>query len=232
MDWSTILSSLISGAGAGAGVFSFLGKKWIENKFAEEREEFKSEKRKELENLRYEINTLFNRVVKIHEKEYEVLPTAWSRLHKAKDYIGSFCSPLQQSYVISNMEDTEIRNALSKNDEWEDYQINELLDSSDRDKYYNEKIQLQAYNKVRSLFSEFHSYIVDNRIFFTKELKELFVKADDLMWKALRDKRLWQEGHLDVEKSYEPYKELRDNIDSIISDIEKLMQERLRYNEA
>jgi len=63
--------------------FRFLGKRWIENIFSKNLEKWKHELNKELEQYRYKINALFNRVTKIHEKEFEVLPEAWLKMQDA-----------------------------------------------------------------------------------------------------------------------------------------------------
>src|SRR5207253_1510705 len=46
-------------------------------------ERFRHEQAKEIEHLRHEINSLFSRVSKIHEREFEVLPAAWQKLHES-----------------------------------------------------------------------------------------------------------------------------------------------------
>ena len=74
-------------AGGGAvvayGIFQWLGKAWLAQHFNKQLEQFKADQQKELERVRHEINALFSRISKIHEKEFEVLPKAWQLLHKA-----------------------------------------------------------------------------------------------------------------------------------------------------
>lgn len=216
--------------GIAYGLFVFLSKKWIENKFATKLEEYKSAQNKELEDFRYKINTLFNRVVKIHEKEYEVLPEAWAKIHDAKDYVSSLVHPFQQYTDFSRLKEAEIKSIL-KGYKWEDHQIDDLLNAHDKNKHFQEKIFRQRLGEARSKFSEFHKYIVRNRIFLSEELKEQFNKADDLMWKALVTREVGEEAK-DYKMIHESYKELKENIDLIIVTIEKLVQERLRYDEA
>ena len=64
-------------------IFVFVGRKWLETKFSERLEAYKHEQNKELEEIRFRINSQFNRITKIHEKEIEVLPESWIRLQKA-----------------------------------------------------------------------------------------------------------------------------------------------------
>jgi hypothetical protein len=216
--------------GIAYALFVFLGKKWIENKFATKLEEYKSEQKRELENVRYKINTLFNRVTKIHEKEYEVLPTAWSKLHDAKDHISSLVSPLQTYPDFSRLKEAEIKSIL-KGYKWDDHQIDDLISANDKNEHFQKRIFWQHLGEARVKFSDFHNYIVRNRIFLSEELKEQFNKADDLMWDALVTREVGEEAK-DHKMIYESYKKLKENIDLLITTIEKLVQERLRYNEA
>lgn len=212
------------------GFFVFLGKKWIENKFATKLEEYKISQNKELEDFKYKINTLFNRVLKIHEKEYEVLPVAWAKLHEAKDHISSLVSPLQSYPDFSRLNEGETKTIL-KDYNWEDHEVEKLISSPDKNKFFQERIFWHRIAEAKTKFSDFHKYIVRNRIFLSEELKEQFNKADDLMWDVLVSREVGQ-GAKDYKMIHESYKKLKENIEVIISAIEKLVQERLRYNEA
>jgi hypothetical protein len=165
-------------AGGAVGIayvlFVFLGKKWIENKFATKLEEYKSAQNRELEDFKYRINALFNRIVKIHEKEYEVLPAAWAKLHDAKDYISSLVSPLQHYADFSRLKEAEIKSIL-KSYNWEEHQMDDLINADDKNKHFQDRIFWQRLSEARSKFSDFHKYIVRNRIFLSKELKEQFI---------------------------------------------------------
>ena len=216
--------------GLAYGLFVFLGKKWIENKFATRLQEYKSAQDRELEDVRYRINTLFSRVTKIHEKEYEVLPTAWAKLHDARDYIGSLVSPLQQYPDFSRLNEPDIRSILAGY-KWEEHQIQGLLSAHDTNKHFKEKIFWHRLSEARSKSSDFHTYITRNRIFLSQELKEQFSKADDLLWDTLVTREVGEEAK-DHKMIYDSYKKLKENIESIISTIEKLVQERLRYADA
>ncbi|MBI5469443.1 MAG: hypothetical protein HY891_09960 [Deltaproteobacteria bacterium] len=212
------------------GLFVFLGKKWIENKFATKLEEYKSAQNRELEDFRYKINTLFNRVVKIHEKEYEVLPEAWAKLHDAKDYISGLVNLFQTYPDFSRLKEAEIKSIL-RDYKWKDHQIDELIGADDKNKHFQDRIFWQRLGEARLKFSDFHCYIVRNRIFLSEELKEQFNKADELMWDVLATREVGEEAK-DYKMIRESYKKLKENVDLIIIAIEKLVQKRLRYDEA
>ena len=67
--------------------FKLLASKWLENKFDKRLEDHKHKLENEREELKFKINSLLNRVTKIHEKEFEVLPIAWEKLDKLFDSV-------------------------------------------------------------------------------------------------------------------------------------------------
>ncbi len=105
--------------------FMFLGKKWIENQFSKSLQKYKHEQSKELEETKYTINSLFSRVTKIHEKEFEVLPNAWELLHNAIAELTKFTSILKQYPNLDVMTDVQL-DAFLKDSFLYDYQKEEL----------------------------------------------------------------------------------------------------------
>jgi hypothetical protein len=61
------------------GLFKWLGEKWIDQKFEKQMESYKTEQSRELERLRHRIIAVFDRTIRLHGKEYEVLPDLWGR---------------------------------------------------------------------------------------------------------------------------------------------------------
>src|ERR1700729_4202931 len=79
---SLVLSASAGGAVA-FGLFRFLGKSWVESKFAERLEAFKHQQALEIQRLRVEIESMLSGALKLQELEFEVLPEAWKRLDDA-----------------------------------------------------------------------------------------------------------------------------------------------------
>ena len=71
--WKFLLQ-LSSAVGVLYGLFRLYIEKWMDKRFAKEIEMVKHENQKELEHTKNEIQSIFSRTVKIHEKEYDVLP--------------------------------------------------------------------------------------------------------------------------------------------------------------
>ncbi|QXD15830.1 hypothetical protein GQ464_002455 [Rhodocaloribacter litoris] len=96
---------VLVGGGATAiayGLLKFIGQKWIDQKFAERLEEFKRKQTEILEEVRYDINARFSRVSKVHDKEFEVLSTAWRKLLDAYEFFAGITHPLQSYPDLDN----------------------------------------------------------------------------------------------------------------------------------
>ena len=83
---STLGITAVGAAGAAYLLFRHLGDNWLAGKFNERLEAFKHAQQQQLEQLRLRINTTFDRTVKLHANEFEVLPELWGRLNEAFDH--------------------------------------------------------------------------------------------------------------------------------------------------
>ena len=81
-----IVEVILAGGGGALvayGIFTYFGRSWLDNKFSKGLENFKHQQNLQMEQYRFEINSLFNRISKIHEKEFEVLPELWFKLQNS-----------------------------------------------------------------------------------------------------------------------------------------------------
>lgn len=220
---SSFLGQVIAYGGGGAAVayliFRFLGEKWIENKFSERFEE-----------VRYKIDVLFNRVTKIHEKEFEVLPEAWAKLQDALGLISKITNLFQQYPGLNRLSEEELIEFLTKTKLTES-QKKKLFSESDKDKYYVDVIFWHNLHEAEQGLQEFHNYIIRNRIFLSPELLDRFKKIDDIMWEAFVERQIGEEDK-DHKMRRVAYKKIRDDVDPIRDDIEKMVQKKLRYQDA
>jgi uncharacterized protein YajQ (UPF0234 family) len=225
---------ILAYGGGGAGVayliFMFLGKKWIENKFSERLEAYKHAQNRELEKFKYEINRLFSRVTKIHEKEFEVLPQAWIKMQDALGQISQLTSLYQEYPDLNRINKSELDDFLS-NSELKDFEKQELKNSTDKTAYFQELSFWYKLREVEKFFFDFHNYIVRNRIFLDKSLQERFTKIDDIMWSTIVDRKVGHKAK-DHKMWVEAHKKIRDEIDPIKNEVEDLVQKRLHYYEA
>jgi hypothetical protein len=227
------IGRVLAYGGAGAVVayviFRFLAKKWIEGKFAERLETYKNELTKELEHTRYEINLLFNRITKIHEKEFEVLPEACCKMQDALGRIAHFVS-LYQSYPdLNGMSKPALEEFLSKS-KLHEFEKQELLQANDKVSYYGDIMFWRELKDVKEAFEDFHNYTNKNRVFLTRDLQEQFMKADSIMLTAIMERKNGHEGN-DQNMWHQAYRRINDEVDPIRNTIERLVRARLRYDE-
>ncbi len=78
---------------------------------------------------------------------------------------------------------------------------------------------------------EFHSFIQNNRIFLSRDLKEIFTAIDDLIWDSILTKENEHRMN-DFSDERKSYIEVYNEITPLIEKIEDLVQKRLQYTEA
>ena len=229
LKWIGIIVVWISSVAAATfAIFRFFLEKWIETKFSERLEEYKHKLNKEIEELKFKINTVFNRLTKIHDKKLEILPQSWTLLQEAIGIVADFTSIYQSYPDLNRMTPQELEIILSQSDLY-DFEKNELRQKTDKLAYYQEKIFWRKANKAQTALTEFHNFVVRNKIFMTLELQGLFTNIDSVIQEA---KILREEGKEDRKMALDAYKKMRDDINPIRNKIEKAIQTRLRFEEA
>jgi hypothetical protein len=223
--WQILPSSAVATVLA-FGLFRLLGRKWIEGKFAERLEAYKHAQNKELEDVRFKINSIFNRLVKLHDKEFEVLPVAWGNLNEARQAILGCMSGFRQDPDLDALSSEELEEFLS----WR-----ERLTEADKTRIRQSAKKLDEYIKInrwvqigvaREAFSEFHSHIVKNRIFLDQKIREKFDRADNVMWKIWVSRRIGEQyGGMDA--VLQNFSDNKGEIETLLKQIEEILQSRL-----
>ncbi len=223
--------AIAGGAAAVAyAVFIYLGKRWVDQRFSERLESLRNEQARDLERLRADINKIFSRVTKIHQKEFDVLPIVWEKLQYAVGAVHNVVKPFKQYPDLRRMSQAAFDDFL-KHEDLPEYKKNELAATSDKQQYYIDAVYerelIKAHNKVR----DFHNYLIFNKIFLSQKLYENFGKIDSLLSDVLLKYDLSHETK-DHKGMLESSKEIRDNLDALITVIENLVQERLHFESA
>jgi hypothetical protein len=173
--------SLVLTAGAGGavafGLFRFLGKSWVESKFAERLETFKHQQALEIQRLRVEIESMLSGALKLQELEFEVLPEAWRRLDEAYGRARFITSALQQYENIEKSTDVQLEEVLRKS-------LPDLLDSQriallavhgrERQDQYQKHVTWKHYRRALKAVSELDEYIASKGLFLPAPLKQKF----------------------------------------------------------
>jgi hypothetical protein len=179
-------------SGIALGLFHLFGQKWLESKFDQQLEKYKHAQQKELEKLRLEINTQFDRVTKLHQHEFDILPTLWARLHDAFGQTAHFVSPFQSYPDLNRMTAEHLESFLSKS-ELEDWQKGELANTHDKTNAYIEAIFWHRLRDVKKSYFSFHNYFISNGIFIQPNLKQSLLTFSDMLHEAILEKEFDQQ---------------------------------------
>jgi len=182
--------------------------------------------------LNMEIDALFSRVTKIHEKEFEVLPKAWKKLQMAVGDVSLLIHPGRQypeleSATSERLEEILKASNLSKIDKKE----LRALPNRERLRYYSERQRWYELWDVEKSTNEFHRYIKINSIFISSDLRKKFLEADDLLFKAVVEKKINRNSKGAIPMD-EAAKELKGKIGPITNEIEKMVQDQFEFEKA
>ena len=232
-DLFNILGKIILYIGSGTTIayfiFKHLSKKWLDNLFDKRLEEFKRYQNEQLESYKFKINSVFNRITKIHEKEFEVLPEIWSKFVSAYRGVNILISPFEQIPDFENNTPDKIREYLSNNN-FTDDDINEIMKSTDKITTYR-KINLSYdYAVVSKDLQDFHDFVQYNKIFLRSDLFDLFTKVDSHLFEAMQFSK--DKYRFNNTEFLELLQNKRKIIDPLKNEIERNIQERLRLDEA
>ena len=197
-------------------IFIFLGKKTIENWFT-----------KRLIKFEYDLNSLLNRATKIHEKEFEVLPQAWTKLDNLLDLVRQFIRETHSIPDLNNKSSQELEEFLSKQDLNEDEKQN-VRNHKDKNLWYFH----QKSEKVGDTCLDFQDYITKNAIFLSSDLKSEFKKAELKIRTAWATRNTAEESKDRNKGIIEACQIIQKDIQPIVEKIEELVQKRLRFFEA
>jgi hypothetical protein len=89
-------------------LFRLLGEKWMSSKFDEKLAAYKHEQQKELEQLKFKITGLLDRATKLHQREFDILPEAWTRLVEAYYNVIATTSALQTYPDLDRMSSLQL----------------------------------------------------------------------------------------------------------------------------
>lgn len=219
---------IVAGGGLVAisyGLFKYLGRKWLDEKFSERLEAYKHEQQKEIERLRFKINALLDRATKFHQREYEVLPEAWSLLNDSFWKASSFLHPLQQYPDLDKMTPTQLEEYIS-NCPFNKWEIEELKASTTKTDYYIKRIFWHTIHDIKSTARDCHVYLAKNGIFLQPDLLEKFRTIDDAIWKALNQKEI-SERHDIIPRDLTKSDYLLEQGPQLLKELELLVQNRL-----
>jgi hypothetical protein len=208
-------------------LFQFLGKGWIDARFAERLEAFKHEQAKELQRMKVEVESVLSGALKLQDREFTVLPDAWHKLNEAYSVTGWVVSPLQQFPGIGRLADDELREFLASSDLLETQKARvKASEPRDRDKTYQDLIFWHRMGRAKKAVGELQNYVTSQGLFLPPPLKQQFSDMLPLLWAALSSKEVGHEAE-DYKMQSDAWKELQEKGEPLHKAIEKALEERL-----
>ena len=227
------LGKLLAVGGMGAavayGLFQWFGKTWLDQQFKKQLENLKHEQQKEIEQVRYQINSQFSRISKIHEKEFEVLPKAWTLLQEAQGSVFQVAAAIRRTPDFDHMSESQLR-AFATASRLADHQKAELLNAQSKADYYRDAIFWLELADARKAQHELNNYLVVNSIFMTQDLRQQFREMNQGLGEVLINIEIGRSS-----RSPELQKAGSDTLSRLskmFDNIEASLQKRLRYEEA
>ncbi|MBD3773899.1 MAG: hypothetical protein IE921_09985 [Rhodobacteraceae bacterium] len=146
----------VAGVGGGFSAVTYfalkkLAESWLDEKFKSRLQDLVHAQNKEIERLRSDLTTSFDRATKLHQREFEVLPQVWDEVHEAFWSTAALVSSFQSYPDLNCMKEQQLLEFLEKC-ELESWQKDELRTSSDPNKEYQQYsfwLQLSRANRAR-----------------------------------------------------------------------------------
>lgn len=170
---------------AGAKIF---GEKWLDSHFATKIESLKHEGQAQLEGIKltgqtqlerikHENAGALDRVVKLNQREFEVVPDIWIKTTDAHYAILRLISVFQESPDLSRMPPSQFEAFLDKT-QLEEWQKEEIRNKSgyDRTSYYSDISGLQRLKDANEALVKFNIALLGGSIFLHPET---FSKFED-----------------------------------------------------
>jgi len=187
-------AAVILGALAGFAywLFKLFSEKWLAAKFEMQMVQHRHLQAQELERLKFDIQGLLDRRIKLQQKEFEVVPAALDLMIDAYVEGRSFTSPLQSYPDLGRMNDEQLEEFLSGGPllEW---QRNELRATRDRNSYYQGAIFWHRLHQARGALQKFQVFFLKNKIFMPPDLQEKFSELQNLLFEAILERELNEE---------------------------------------
>lgn len=185
------------GATTAYAVVRWLGTRWLDAKFAErleshkgalqrELESLKGAQQVELERIKFAINARMDRAAKLHQREFEVLPNAWSLLTDAFGIAMSLVSQLQVKTELDRMPQDRLEDFLA-NSELADFERKAVRESQNKTETYDRLLEPHLIARARKANQDFYFYFRKNAIFIREPIKVQFDKIDQLMQLAVSE---------------------------------------------
>lgn len=214
-------------------IFKHLTVKWLETRFDERLQSLKHEHDKEIEQLRFKISTLLDRSIKLHQREYELLPEAWAKLTEAFWATDYLIFPLRQHPDLAKMKKEELDDFLAASN-LREFQKEELRNAKNVNDYYFEIASRSEFAEAMQKARTLRAFFVKNKIFMPKSIVSRLETIHKLMWDAIMEhkyEREYRRQELLDKTMHRRVKqdEFNQKGEGLIQELEQLIHQRFWY---
>ena len=232
MNHDEIVAFLLNVVGVGGGaavvayaMFQWLGKKWIEDKFARSLEHMRHQQAVEIQRLRVEIDAILSAEIKLQEREFEVLPEAWEKLQEAHGLVSWLVSPSQQFADVDRMSAPQLEEFLNET-QFTDSQKQDIRVAQRKGQVFRNIEFWHRLHRVRKAFGELQSFVAKKGIFLPPDLEDKFSVISEMLWSAIVSKEVGHEAE-DWKMQLEGWRKIRDEAEPQFKAIKVQIQQRL-----
>jgi hypothetical protein len=152
----------------------FLGKAWIEDQFKRQLEALKFAHAQQIEGLRLELDILRNRISKLYEQEFVVLPEMWNKMSAALGATIAASDPHRLYPSTVGMNEGELNEYLETAPllAWEKGTIRGFAanEQQARDASLRNMLDWAGFRQAQQLTFEFRDFLHSRRIFISEDL--------------------------------------------------------------
>jgi hypothetical protein len=141
---------------------------------------FRHEQQKEIERLKFEINSLMDRRLKLYSHEFNVLPEAWQKLFDAFIRVSAVTSVIQTHPDLDKMQPAQLLEFLN-HAELRDWQKEEIRQATDKTGLHSEYEWQYRLSLAVTATNESLLFLRQNGIFIQDDLKEKFDAASKII---------------------------------------------------
>jgi hypothetical protein len=199
-------------------IFRTFTTKWIDTRFAERLEAFRHQQSQEIERLRFHINTMMDRNVKLHEREFELLPQTWASLAEAFSVIEPVALEFQQYPDLNNMSMERLEDFIA-NSRLTDLEKSELIAAPDKNRFYSRIKAGSDLGQAVDAYNEYHKVLTKNGIFIIESLKQKFLQLDGMLKDAIIERQ--------ISREFSKAASLHGNGRALLRSLEQEVQQRL-----
>jgi len=191
------------------GVLKVFGNKFLDNLF-----------KKSIEKFKFKINLEFDRISKINQKEFEVLPILWQKLIDHKKNLEWHTSEFFIDINLNALSPNELKDFVDRL-RFEPVIKNSIIDAPDKNQVYRSILLHNGRFILQKSYLDYLYYFQNNKIFLTDEIKSIgeeiaeFLKSTLTVYTlflAPQPKEVLESARKDFEKNFNKF----DNLGELI----------------